>query len=356
MSLIGTFAGVVEDTHDPERLGRLKVRVPHVYGAVGGVFGAITTENIPWALPAGLPNGLSQQSGGMDWLPLKGDQVLVRFLDGEPEKPVWEWFMQTQAAAKTFKLHQYADAPGGLPGSGGGDPKRGAIVRYGHTVEWNADGLILTTSKGYRVLLTDASIAGNDGDITISTAAGQFLDLDDSVESVTFNANLDYQINVGNQMLALCDSISLQAVAHEIELITGSYLSIDAAANLEGTVGANWLMDVMGDTTHTLAGNYQIDLTGNWTVSADIVDISAAGTLTLASVEPMTLDFPILLLGAGSTEPFVLGNQLLAYLNTLAQLLTSHTHVDPQGGVTSPMTPPAPAPSPALLSATVKGH
>ncbi len=360
--LLGTYAGLVEENKDSEKLGRLKVRVPHVYGAVGSTFGAISTDNLPWALPSGLPNGLTQQSGGADWLPQIGDQVLVRFLDGEPEKPVWEWFMQTQQSAQDFKLHAYETGQSGSVGP----PKRGAWVRYGHTVEWNSDGLILTTSKGYRILLTDASQAGNDGDITIETQAGQFLEFDDSVNTVTLNVNEDYQINVVNQMLALCDSISMQTQSNEIELISGSFMSVTTDTDLTQKVGGDWTSDVTGKTSLTtgsdwavtVAQNATIDVTNSFTLSVTgQASISSELAMTLSTPAILTFDFQRLFLGQGAAEPFVRGNQLFVYLQTMFDLLVSHTHPGVMGGPSStgPMVPSPIPPTAALLSTTITG-
>src|SRR3546814_1473831 len=103
MNLLGTYGGIVEKVNDPEKLGRVKVRVPHVYGATGGGTGFIGTNDIPWALPAGMPAGGSSNSGGFSHLPEPGDHVWVRFLDGQPEKPIREWGMQTITDAKDRK-------------------------------------------------------------------------------------------------------------------------------------------------------------------------------------------------------------------------------------------------------------
>ncbi len=370
MSLNGIFGGVVEDNRDPQKLGRLKVRVPHVYGAVGGVFGAVTTNDLPWALPVGLPSGLTQQSGGMDWLPEIGDQVVVQFMDDEPEKPVWQWFMQTQVAAGNFPFHTYKTGDNGSVSG----LKRGALVRYGHTVEWNSDGLVMTTSKGYRVLLTDASSAGNDGDITIATQAGQLWDFDDSTGDATLNVNNDWNINVGTQILAFADSFSLTTSNNEIEFISGSEFTIDTTTDLDATVGQNLNLTVVGQSILNLTGNLTINdaqsiainatanlalkATANLSLDATgLLSLSSTGALSITSPAEVSLAFSELLLGPAPISPYVLGDQLLIYLGALYTALLNHTH----GGVfsgpasTTTMTPPPPPPPPTMLSTTILG-
>lgn len=371
MDLRGVFGGVVEDNRDPQKLGRLKVRVPHVYGAVGGVFGAVTTNDLPWALPAGLPSGLTQQSGGADWLPEVGDQVVVNFMDGEPEKPVWQWFMQTQKAASDFPLHVYQT---GNNGSVTG-LKRGAWVRYGHTVEWNTNGLIMTTSKGYRVLLTDASSAGNDGDIIIATQGGLSLDFDDSTKDVTLNVNNDWNINVTSQILAFADSFSLTTSNNEIEFISGSKLTVDTTTDLQATVGQNWDMKVTGQTTFNLTGslvisdaqniainataNLALKATANLTLAAiGLLSLTSTGALSIVSSAPISLNFSQLMLGTPAISPFVLGDQLFIYLTALYAALLNHTHsgVFPGPASTTTMIPPPPPPVPTMLSLSIFGR
>lgn len=368
MDLHGTFCGIVEDNKDPEKLGRVKVRVPHAYGAIGGVFGAIATNDIPWALPAGLPAGMAQSSGGMDWLPELGDQVLVRFLDGEPEKPVWEWFMQAIPAVETFGLHSYDIGEDGSVGA----PKRGALTRYGHVVEWNADGLIMTTSRGYRLVFTDASTAGGDGDISLSTQSGQFLELDDSSNTVTLNANEDFYINVSSQMLALCDSISLQAMSGDIGILGGNDFNVDVAQNMTEIVAGEWTKTVGGNSTLNTTGALQLMANSLTLTTADSLNLSLGGafgittpqTVTLAAQKDislttelnMSLNFLKLTLANG-VSPYVLGDQLLIFLSELVAVLTAHTHsgVLSGPGSTGPMTPLPPSPPITLVSQTIFG-
>ncbi len=317
MNLIGTYAATVENVKDPEKLGRIKARVPHAYGVVGGVYGSVSTDNIPWAYPAGLPAGGSQQSGGMSWLPEIGDQVLVRFLDGEPEKPIWEWFMQTKSQAKKLKLHQYDELKG--------TPKRSAMVRYGHLVEWNDDGLILTTSKGYRFLLTDSSAAGNDGNVLLSSQAGNYLEFDDQTLTATVNSVGDMHLNVADQLLVLADKISMRTASDNIEFRSGSDVTVTALEDVLVRAFAELKLTSTGKTTITSGGITE-------------------------------LQYQLLKFGA-ATEPFVKGATLVTFLTELLVWLAAHTHTGVTSGVSSTAMPALPTPQLGnILSAKILGE
>lgn len=301
MSLLGTYCGVVENVKDPEKLGRVKVRVPHVYGFIG-------QNDIPWAIPAGMPAGNSSGSGGFSHLPEVGDQVLVRFLDGEPEKPIWEWGMQTTAGAQGLKLHQYQ-----AQGKAVGPPKRAAWTRYGHTVELNSDGVIVTSSQGYSLSLTDGDGIGDpNGIIALATPKGAMLEIDDDGGDWTAYVIEDFYFNIG-------------------------------------------------DTMSILARAFDFTITD--TVSVDVgttVDITAADDITVETVAQLQLKFDIMKMNAG-TEPFVLGTQMVAFLESLMTWLTTHIHGN--GNLGSPTTPPIippegvvqPDPS-QLISETIFGE
>jgi hypothetical protein len=301
MSLLGTYCGVVENVKDPEKLGRVKVRVPHVYGFIG-------QNDLPWAMPAGMPAGNSSAAGGFSHLPEVGDQVLVRFLDGEPEKPIWEWGMQTVAGAQALKLHQYQ-----AQGKQVGPPKRAGWTRYGHTVELNKDGVIATTSQGYNITLTDGDGLGEpNGLVTISTPKGAMLEIDDTGGDWTAYVVEDLYFNVG-------------------------------------------------DTINALARALDFDITDSVSVNiGTTLDLTALGNVTIESEADMQLQFALLKLNTG-VEPFVLGNQMVAFLQSLITWLSTHVHGN--GNMGSPTTPPVVPPTgvvqpdPSLLiSQTIFGE
>jgi hypothetical protein len=165
--LLGTYAGTVESIDDPEQRGRVKARVVQVYGPTSG---AVGTEDLPWALPAGLPAGGSSESGGLNWLPNKGDQVFIRFLDGEPEKPVWEWALQTATQKKRFPFRRYD----------GQKPRQEILLtRFGHAFELAKSTAILTTRSGYSLLLQDTSGGVLDGLFELRSARGAYVRMED---------------------------------------------------------------------------------------------------------------------------------------------------------------------------------
>lgn len=70
------YEGVVTENQDPQRLGRVKARVP----------GIADDPDTDWAFPAGMPGAGVSQRGFFD-VPRVGSEVYVFFLGGDPDKP-----------------------------------------------------------------------------------------------------------------------------------------------------------------------------------------------------------------------------------------------------------------------------
>lgn len=189
MNLFGTYCGIVKENRDPTKLGRLKVFVPTVFGVSGETTEEIGLENLPWALPVGLPAGGSSASGGIDWLPEVGDQVFVRFLDGEPEKPIWEWGMQTIDQSNNLKLHDY-DALSKKP-------KRAGLTRYGNTIDMTDGQIVITSKSGYTLAITDGPL--QDGKINIKSSLGNEIAIDDTAKTMTLQTPLGQQIQLDDK-------------------------------------------------------------------------------------------------------------------------------------------------------------
>lgn len=78
----GIYRGTIASTDDPEKLGRVQLKVPVIYGN--------DTHNY-WAVGKGMYAG---QGTGLYIPPMVGDSVFVSFENGDPRFPIWEhgWF------------------------------------------------------------------------------------------------------------------------------------------------------------------------------------------------------------------------------------------------------------------------
>lgn len=258
MSLIGIYLGQVEKVGDPEKLGRIKVRVPSVYGIQGSVVGAIPVDDLPWALPMGLPAGGSNASGGLSMLPAVGDQVAVQFLDGEPEKPVWQWLAQTQGQAKKLQLHQYQATAQGAAG----DPARAVLTRYGHSLEVRPESVTLTTAEGQQVLLS-ASTAAAGGAAALQTPKGQSVTVSDLRESVIIQA-LQALVLSGAKVILNAPTSTLVKTSRLTVMAGTSIITIQGNTILVTTQsGASVVIDDTGNIAISSAGGASLSVENN---------------------------------------------------------------------------------------------
>jgi len=73
----GKYRGTVMENKDPNKMGRLRLTVPSLFGS----------EKTTWALPCLPFGGLSQQ--GMFFIPETKSQVWVEFEEGDISRPIW---------------------------------------------------------------------------------------------------------------------------------------------------------------------------------------------------------------------------------------------------------------------------
>lgn len=104
------YRGVVEDNEDPEKLGRLKVRI---YGIHSDDDSECPTDSLPWAEMAMALNHGFMSGVGYSYVPLKGTYVWV-FLDcGCEDKPVV--FAACPGISNTKDSGSFADPDGEFP-------------------------------------------------------------------------------------------------------------------------------------------------------------------------------------------------------------------------------------------------
>lgn len=317
--LTGIYVGIVESNTDPEQLGRLQVRVPAVYGpdAAGQ---SIAAQDLPWAWAMGMPNGTNSQAGGMTWLPNAGDQVVVMFLDGEPEKPVWSWGPRTAQASVDYTFTNESGKKRPLVDY---DDKGRLMTRkllsvYDQNIiftpvmlhlrsasgsflelQSNDDYAMLSTALGYSFSAANATSAGTlDGTVTMRTASGSYFTLDDSITT------------------ALLYTTTLSVLATDVMFNT-----VDFDMMCTGACNAEFVGD-----TRWICANYRLG-------SAGEVKLHGTKALTLSSTSISTVG--VTHLGkTTATDPVV----RFSDLNQLCTWLLTHTHGN--GNMGSPTTAP----------------
>jgi uncharacterized protein involved in type VI secretion and phage assembly len=136
---LGKYRGIVKDTDDKDKKGRIRALVPDVYG-----------ENLSgWATPC-VP--FAGASSGWFALPPRDASVWIEFERGDPDFPIWSgcfWSERDQLPRGADAKHLVLQSPGGHrlifdDSEGGG-------------------GITLETAQGQRVLITPQKVEITNG-------------------------------------------------------------------------------------------------------------------------------------------------------------------------------------------------
>jgi uncharacterized protein involved in type VI secretion and phage assembly len=141
----GKYRGTVEEVDDPDGLGRIKVRVPEVYGKVVS----------PWALPCAPYAG---PGVGFFAIPPAKAGVWVEFEAGDPSRPIWTggWWGQN-------------DPPQDQTGTAASPPLKIWRSEKGLLLALDDDGSTATLSDGNGNNLV--TIKANDGEVRVQATA-----------------------------------------------------------------------------------------------------------------------------------------------------------------------------------------
>jgi uncharacterized protein involved in type VI secretion and phage assembly len=139
-SFYGKYHGVVTDTDDPLKIGRIRAKVPAVLG-----------EDIEtgWALPC-LPAGGAKDTGLL-FLPATGATVWIEFAAGDVSQPIWSGCFYG-APSSTGGADDLGTASGAeTPQADGQDPSPARWVLRtagGHELTFDNDGEVVLLKNG----------------------------------------------------------------------------------------------------------------------------------------------------------------------------------------------------------------
>lgn len=155
----GKFRGKVTDNRDPLMLGRLRVKVPDVYG----------DQESGWAMPASpyAGNGV-----GLFLIPPADASVWVEFEHGDPDYPIWAgcfWAAGEVPASpgvaemKVLKTDTATITINDLPGAGGVTIE----TTTGMKIKIDATGIEINDGLGASIKLTGPQVSINDGALEV---------------------------------------------------------------------------------------------------------------------------------------------------------------------------------------------
>lgn len=141
----GKYRGIVVDNVDPEKLGRLRLLVPSLFGGTFDGEKASDDDLVTdWAWPCVMSGGLADQ--GSLFIPDKGAKVWVEFEEGNLDCPLWVGTFWAKPGGDS-ELPKPND-PDGAERSEVQDPPTRKIIKTkkGHTIQFeDKDGEELIT-------------------------------------------------------------------------------------------------------------------------------------------------------------------------------------------------------------------
>ncbi|MSM38809.1 MAG: phage tail protein [Geobacter sp.] len=268
--IFGVVVGIVRDIKDPDGFGRVKVDFPWMGEATEAVTVGDQDDRAHsfWARIATLFAGSGR---GSFFIPEVGDEVLVAFEHGDPNRPF-----------VLGGLWNSEDTPPETMDADGKNHLRSFTSRSGHviTMDDNTDDqkakVVITSQGGHQVTLDDD---GGKGKIELKTNAGHQITLDDDGGTLTISDKS------GNKL--------------EFDANAGS-LTVEASGNTDQTVGGNLNITVSGSAT--------ISAPSGITLDSSSVKLGTGASLALANETLLTIfntHFHVGNLGAPTSPPTV---------------------------------------------------
>lgn len=183
------YLGWVEDNKDPEKLGRLKVRIE--------IYSEMTTEQLPWASPVLGSHGNSSFEGGIH-VPEVGSQVRVSFPSKDLTAPYY-------SGAELNKINKTTLFDEDYPYSYGYKDSIGNFVKVNKE---------RGTAQFQHTSTTNLQVA-YDGSIKVTLAGGAYF---------VFDSGKNFDLNIGTLDISGSADGSLEVKANnEINLSAGTF-------------------------------------------------------------------------------------------------------------------------------------
>jgi len=225
------FVAIVADIDDPEKLGRVKIRVVNEHD---NPMKAIATEDLPWATPILPPTSAGfQQVGRSPTGLLVGSHVFGFYLDGQEKSLPLIWGSYAKLPGKDQSKN---DVPGLARGINtitknvvGPEPQTAYEAQYPYNHVWQ-------TKAGHVIEVDDTP---NHERVHIYHKSGSYSEINSAGRRVTKIVDDDFEIVVKNKTvyvggdvsISVMGSASISAV-NDISLISGKNINMTAGSSI----------------------------------------------------------------------------------------------------------------------------
>lgn len=298
------YRGQVSDNSDPDHRGRIKVRIPTLFG----------DDDLPhYAEPRDFRGAGAKR--GEFWVPEVDDWVFVEFEKGDTRYPLYSggWHGDDEVDTDSFEHED------------GAPQARGWQTKYGHVIKMvDASGkerVFMSTPKGHYLILDDTE--GAEAVFLIHKSGAQLqIDVDGSVKLVAADGGY----------------VSLNAESGEVSAASKDGSLVKIAADI-------LLLPKGGDSMLRLAeGIAQMTSAKDVIVAGNSVTVSGGSVVVDAQGAKLNLGSGKVAIGAGPCE---LIDTVIKFMDAL---LTSPSLCTTGTGPSGPLSPPA-----AVTIATLKG-
>ena len=160
----GKYRGIVTDNDDPYRIGRIRARVPDVFG--------LSAES-GWATPCAPFGG---NAAGFFALPSVGTGVWMEFEHGDPDYPIWSGCLWGTSAEMPTALVSPSEQVLIVTAGGTSITLSDVAGKAGITLEtaggakitMTSTGIELDNGNGATVKLNGSSVSVNDGALDVA--------------------------------------------------------------------------------------------------------------------------------------------------------------------------------------------
>ena len=209
-----SYLGFVEDNNDPEKLGRLRVRI--------APYSELNTEDLPWACPKLGSHGNSSSYGGLN-VPEVGSQVRIDFPSKDLTAPYYSGAELNAVNRTTFFDEDYPNTYGYKDSVGNFTKinKERGTVQFQHFTSTNAqvapDGSIRVSLSNGAYFIFDNS---NSFELNIGT-----LDVSGSADG-SFNVKANNDITLEAGTINLNGNVNIKGDLSGTKGVSGSFLAI----------------------------------------------------------------------------------------------------------------------------------